>query len=255
MPKLKFKAGNRVAPLTPAVMTLDNTPCNKLYVRAHQDNTADIVIGDSENLTGATAAVKATAAIGFDTGDITVTAEQGGIPYNDVVISFETVADTPVDTPVAVATAGTIVITVNDTVNTTTANINTAVNGLTNWSAAVANAGVFNPGDVAVTATTAGGDSVAVVANRVDVLTNGTLTVTSSAAGAAWNNANVVLVEGGLGCDTLAVWNNATDTLTLQYDGMSGVSYSDMAAEVATNASDWVVSANAPPLPLGMQGT
>ena len=231
--------------MIPGKMTVDSAPCKEVYLRAHEDNANDILIGDNEHLTGAVAAVKATASIGFSTGDITITGAQGGLQLNDVVISFNPVAGTAVATPTAVATDSTIVITVNDTVNTTTANINTAVNGLTNWAAAVANAGVFDPGDIGVTGTTSGGDSVPVVATLAQVLTNGTLTITSAVGGPAWNDAYLLLVDGGAGAAALADWDLPTKTLTLTYDSAGPVNYTTMAAEVSTNASDWVVSANA----------
>ena len=245
MPKLKFKAGNRVVPMTPAIMTVDDAPCRELRLLANQDNTADIVIGDSIYLDSGVAAVKSADTIALDTGDITVTAAQGGTPYDGVVISFETVAGTPVATPIAVATDTTIVITVNDTVNTTTANINTVVNALTLWGSAVANAGVFDPGDLGVTGTTSGGDSTPVIATLSQVLANGTLELESAVGGTAWNDSYLLLVDGGVGAAILASWDLPTKTLTLTYDSAAGVNYTTMATEVATNASDWVVAANA----------
>jgi hypothetical protein len=238
MPKLKFKAGNRVAPIIPAKMTVDTSPCRELYLRAHQDNTDDIVIGDSEHLDGAVAAVAAIASIGLDTGDITVTAEQGGTPFNDVVISFETVAGTPVATPTAVATADTIVITVNDTVNTTTANINTAVNGLTYWSAAVANAGVFDPGDVGVTDTTAGGDGVTNATATLTLADAGEITVTAAAVGAEWNDKVITFAVSDGVTAALPVATIATNAIIITVNATTTTTTANIVTAIAL-LTDW----------------
>ncbi len=241
MPNRRFKAGNRVAPVSPAQITIDNSPCKGVYIRAHKDNSDDIIIGDNEYLDGHANAVKAAATITTGDGDLTITAAQGGSGYNGDDISFVLDAATATGAPTVINTGGTIVITVNSTVNTTTASINTALHGLTNWSSAVGNAGNFNPGDMGLTDATSGGDSVPVVASFTLSITNGNMVITSAAGGTAWNGAMINLIDGGPGCSPSAAYDPNTGTLVLTYDPGT-TTFGDLAVEVSSTASDWVLS-------------
>ncbi len=103
-----------------------------------------------------------------DAGEVTITATATGTAWNGKSIVFALDANTPEATPTAAYANDTLTITVNSGANTTTANIVTAVNTTSEWTAVEANAGNFEPGvDDAVNATTACGTN-AVSLNTTD---------------------------------------------------------------------------------------
>ena len=125
-------------------------------------NDAAIAEGDSTLLIEA---VKANGVLTLnDAGVITVTAAVVGTAWNDKSIVFDEQSGTPAGTPTAAYAASTLTITVNDSVNTTTANILTAVNTTSEWTAVETNGGEYDPAnDDDVNATTAGGTNVPVL--------------------------------------------------------------------------------------------
>ena len=170
-----------------------------------------------------------------DAGVVTITAAATGTAWNGKSIVFALDANTPEATPTAAYANDTLTITVNSGANTTTANIVTAVNTTSEWTAVEANAGNFEPSvDDAVNATTACGVN-AVAANALVTLASGSITITAEETGTAWNSKtiafslgsvlvnapNAVYASNAITITVNSTANTTTANLTTALDGLA----------------------------------
>ncbi len=198
--------------------------------------------GDTEDTANGVNAVAANAVVTVaDAGEITVTADVLTTFWNSKPIVFALDNGTPVGTPTANYVGDTITITVNDVSATAMSTVNTAVDGLGDWSSNLDTGGDFEPGDAGLTAVTANGTGAANANSVVTLADAGEFTITAAVLGVSWNSKVILFVlDTGTPVDTPTA-GYAADTITITCNATANTTTANIVSAV-DGLTDWQCS-------------
>ena len=206
-------------------------------------NDASITANDT---TISISAANSSGVLTTNDGVVTITATEAGVAWNGKSIVFALDANTPEGTPTAAYANDTLTITVNSGANTTTANIVTAVNTTSNWTAVETNAGNFEPSvDDSVNATTSNGVNAISANTTVTLGDAGEFTITAAATGTTWNGKTVAFVLSTSTTANAPTAVYASNTITITVNSTVNTPTANIVS-VVTALTNWNATEDTP---------